>query len=161
MIWGPRRAIHFASTLLTGLIALSLLIGLGIVVTVVGQPPESVPRPVALGTYVVLGGFTGLLLRIVSPTAGRIVLTSLAIGSIAGVMLLEKWFLLVITHEDSMFIRPPEIPPGWTIVEMIWRIGLIQILPIVTGLMLGILLHDSIDFGIRSRRRRHSSLEAT
>ena len=47
------------------------------------------------------------------------------------------------------------------IVETIRRTGLIQILPIVTGLLFGILLHDSIEFGIRSRRRRRASLEAT
>ncbi|MCP3858285.1 MAG: hypothetical protein GY704_01400 [Phycisphaeraceae bacterium] len=143
------------------LIAISILIAMGSLVVAAGLPPETVPMPVAFASYAILAGVAGLLLRIVSPTAGRIALAALAVGSIVGVMLFEAWFLLVITHEDSMFIRPPEIPHGWAIVETIWRTGLIQILPIVTGLLFGILLHDSIEIGIRSRRRRRASLEAT
>jgi hypothetical protein len=161
VIWGPRRIIRFATSVVAMLIAISILIAMGAVVVAAGLPPETVPMPVAFASYAILAGVAGLLLRIVSPTAGRIALAALAVGSIVGVMLFEAWFLLVISHEDNMFIRPPEIPHGWAIVETIWRTGLIQILPVVTGLLFGILLHDSIEFGIRSRRRRRASLEAT
>ena len=152
---------RFATTMLTVLIAMSILVGLGGLVVAAGLPPESIPRFVVLGVYAVLGGFAGLLLRMVSPTAGRLSLTALAVGSIVGVMLLEFWFLLVITHEDSMFIRTPEIPDGWAIVETIRDVVLVPLLPTVTGLIFGILLHDSIGFGIQSRRRRRASPEAT
>ena len=152
---------RFATTMLTVLIAMSILVGLGGLVVAAGLPPESIPRFVVLGVYAVLGGFAGLLLRMVSPTAGRLSLTALAVGSIVGVMLLEFWFLLVITHEDFRYLRAPDVPRGRAIIDVIWQTGLIPLLPIASGLMLGILLHDSIAFGIRSRRRRRSPLEAT
>ena len=160
-IWGPRRVIRFAATMITALIATSILIPIGVIVSAVGSPPESVPVFVALAPYAIFGGFAGLLLRIVVPTAGRIALAVLTVASIVGAMLFEGWFLLVITHEDSMFIRTPEMPDGWAIVETIRDVVLVPLLPTVTGLIFGILLHDSIGFGIQSRRRRRASLEAT
>lgn len=160
-IWGPRRAIRFAATVITALIAMSILILIGVVVSAVDPPPESVPVFVALASYAIFGGFAGLLLRIVVPTAGRIALAVLTVASIVGAILFEGWFLLVITNDDFLYIRAPEIPRGWLIVETIWNVMLVPLLPTVTGLIFGILLHDSIGFGIRARRRRRTSLEAT
>lgn len=153
VIWGPRRAMRFATTVLILLIVMSILVGLGVVVVAAGLPPESMPRSVVLGVYAALGGFAGLLLRIVSPTAGRIALTALAVGSIVGVKLFETWFLLVITREDAPYFRPPDIPLDWAFVQAILTFGLLLILPIATGLISGIALHDAVAVGIRTRRR--------
>jgi hypothetical protein len=160
VIWQPRRVIRFAATVITALIAMSILILIGVVVSAVDPPPESVPVFVVLASYAIFGGFAGLLLRIVVPNAGRIALAALTAASIVGAILFEGWFLLVITNETSIYIRAPEIPRGWLIIQVIWNAVLVPLLPTVTGLIFGILLHDSIGFGVRLRRRRRTSLEA-
>jgi endogenous inhibitor of DNA gyrase (YacG/DUF329 family) len=161
VIWQPRRFIRFSTSVITMLIAISILILIGVVVSAVDPPPESVSVFVVLASYAIFGGFAGLLLRIFIPTAGRIALAVLTVASIAGAILFEGWFLLVITNEDFRYIRAPEIPRGWLIVETIWNVTLVPLLPTVTGLIFGVLLHDSIGFGIRARMRRRTSLEAT